>query len=182
MRGRADLPTDPWFVLSVVAAPLLLTGALAWWGRSELRVIVRPPDDGHDRVVLFDGDCGFCRRWMVWARSHPHAGVMYAPCQDESGLRQKAGITDAQCGQASFLVVLRRGQPVRVLSGAAAINGALERFSGWGNIGWRFLAALYRLPGLMQLENRAYRWVARNRHRFASGSCTVDEMRHRSGP
>jgi len=46
-----------------------------------------------------------------------------------------------------------------VKGGAAAINEAL------GSVPWlRPISWLYRVPGLRQLEDLIYRWVARNRH------------------
>ena len=55
--------------------------------------------------------------------------------------------------------------------GAAAINAAL------GALGGVFVLAplLYRLPGLKQLEDVVYAWVARNRHRMpgASDACQL---------
>jgi len=37
-------------------------------------------------VLMYDGDCGFCRRWVGFARRWTHARVEYAPYQ-EAGAR-----------------------------------------------------------------------------------------------
>ncbi len=49
----------------------------------------------------------------------------------------------------------------RLTGGAAAINAALA-------LVWWFkpIAFLYQLPGICQLEDRVYRWVADNRYRL----------------
>ncbi|MCA9949119.1 MAG: DUF393 domain-containing protein [Anaerolineales bacterium] len=49
----------------------------------------------------------------------------------------------------------------RLTGGAAAINASLASI-------WWFkpIALLYKLPGLRQLEDRVYRWVADNRYRL----------------
>lgn len=55
----------------------------------------------------------------------------------------------------------------RLYGAAEAVNRSL--WSVW----WlRPLTRLYYLPGLRQLEEWIYRWVARNRHRLPGGSAT----------
>jgi predicted DCC family thiol-disulfide oxidoreductase YuxK len=169
-----------WPVYLVLASASLIGGA--WWlARDAVRLVARPIDDGLERVLLYDQDCGFCQKWMEWARAHPQHRVRYEPCQSQVVLRKAAGISESQCLDSSMLVVLREGEPQQVLMGAAAINGAMERFAGGSNIGWRFLAAAYRLHGVQEAENLGYRWIANNRHRFGSGTCSVDEMRRQTG-
>lgn len=60
----------------------------------------------------------------------------------------------------------------RLCGGAAAVNGAL-RYVWWT----RPFTWLYPLPGIKQLQERVYRWVADNRYRLPGGSaqCRVDE-------
>lgn len=49
----------------------------------------------------------------------------------------------------------------RLFGGAAAINAALS-FIWW----FKPVAFLYQLPGIRQLQDRVYRWVADNRTRL----------------
>ncbi len=60
----------------------------------------------------------------------------------------------------------------RLHGGAAAVNRAL-RFVWW----IRPFTWLYPLPGIKQLQERVYRWVADNRHRLPGGSaqCRIDD-------
>ena len=59
----------------------------------------------------------------------------------------------------------------RLYGGAAAVNQAL-RFIWW----IRPLTYFYRFPGVRQLEDKVYRWVANNRYRLPGGtaSCPID--------
>jgi predicted DCC family thiol-disulfide oxidoreductase YuxK len=60
----------------------------------------------------------------------------------------------------------------RLTGGAAAVNDAL-RTVWWA----RPFAWLYRLPGIKQLEDALYRWVAKNRYRLpgSSAQCRLDD-------
>ena len=58
----------------------------------------------------------------------------------------------------------------RVLGGAdAAVPEILRRLRGW-----RWVAALFRLPGAGLIAPIAYRWIARNRYRI---SCAIGAPR-----
>ena len=76
-------------------------------------------------------------------------------------------LTAEQCMEAAWYV----DEAGRQFRGAAAINTAL------GALGGVFYVAslFYRIPGLKQLEDAAYAWVARNRHRMpgASDACKL---------
>ena len=57
----------------------------------------------------------------------------------------------------------------RLSGGAAAINEALKE------VWWlRPLTYLYSLPGVKQVQNRLYCWVADNRHRLPGGTPQCD--------
>jgi predicted DCC family thiol-disulfide oxidoreductase YuxK len=68
-----------------------------------------------------------------------------------------AGLT-ADDGRRQAWLLLPDG---RAYGGAAAMNGALG-YTWWG----KWLLPLYQLPGMRQLQDAIYRWVARNRSRF----------------
>lgn len=59
----------------------------------------------------------------------------------------------------------------KVLGGAAAVNQCFH-FIWWA----RPLALLYRLPGLHQLEDWLYHWIATHRHLMpgASATCSIE--------
>lgn len=73
------------------------------------------------------------------------------------------GLTPAD-GQAQVWFVARNG---RLFGGAEAINRAL-RLVWWA----KPFTYLYPLPGIRQLQNYIYRWVAANRHRLPGATTT----------
>lgn len=83
------------------------------------------------------------------------------------GLLARTGLTAEQTMDAAWFV----DSGGRQQRGAAAINAALAEIGGV----FKFMAALYRLPGLRQLEDAVYRWVAANRYRLpgSTAACAV---------
>lgn len=83
------------------------------------------------------------------------------------GLLARTGLTVAQAIEAAWFV----DGAGRQHRGAAAINAALAEIGGV----FKLIAALYRVPGLRQLEDAVYRWVAANRYRLpgSAPSCAV---------
>jgi predicted DCC family thiol-disulfide oxidoreductase YuxK len=129
-------------------------------------------DDGHDAWLLYDDDCGFCRRWCAWARSRGgDRAVCFVGCAAAVEVRQAAGISESECARAALLVETTASGELRTRRAAAAINGVLRRLPGWRNLHWRIAARLYWVPGVRQLEEAGYRLVARNRHRLGPASC-----------
>lgn len=93
------------------------------------------------------------------------------------GLLDAVGLTEQQCQEAAWFVD-DRGRAHR---GAAAMNEALRRLGGV----FRVASWLYRVPGLRQVEDIAYAWVARNRWRMpgAAAACATSAepgMDHRA--
>jgi len=61
----------------------------------------------------------------------------------------------------------------RLSGGAAAVNAALKK------VWWiRPFAYFYRLPGIKQIQDRVYRWVAANRHRLPGGAPECAPITH----
>lgn len=127
------------------------------------------------RWLLFDGDCGFCRRWCDWAiRRGAEQTVTFQPCQEAVELRAKAGVHHEQClRSAVYIEATSAGDIARVRTGAAAINSVLSNLPGSRNLFWRWLTCLYAVPGLQQLEEFGYRFIARNRGRFGRQQCRI---------
>jgi predicted DCC family thiol-disulfide oxidoreductase YuxK len=137
--------------------------------------------DSGEMWLLFDGDCGFCQRWVNWARKRgAERHVQFQPCQHAVDLRAQAAIAIEECGHSAILV--KSGQRgLEVHRAAAAINGVLRTLPGGRNFFLRSISHLYSVPGIKQIEEIGYRWIARNRHRFPGDSCrvngTADERR-----
>lgn len=107
-------------------------------------------------VFLFDGDCGFCRKWASRLERITKDRIPVVPWQSVE--IASLGVTAEACGQAVQFVE----ESGRVSSGAVAVARHLTRLS----IPWGVAGALMLLPGVRHLAGAVYNWVARNRHRF----------------
>ena len=128
-------------------------------------------------VVLYDGHCPFCTRQSRRLARLAHPGVLETVSFQEPGvLEQFPGLTYEACMKAMHLIT----PDGRIFLGAEAIVQALttRRLFVW--VLW-----LYYLPGLRQLVNGLYAFIAANRYRFwgktapsecNSGACQI----HRS--
>lgn len=109
-------------------------------------------------LLLYDGSCALCRRGSERAVRWAAPGRLARRSFREPGvLEQFPQISAAACEQAMQLVT----DDGRVFSGAEAAFRILATR-------WWLKPALwmYLLPGVRQLADAAYRWVAQNRHRL----------------
>jgi predicted DCC family thiol-disulfide oxidoreductase YuxK/uncharacterized membrane protein YhaH (DUF805 family) len=109
-------------------------------------------------VLLFDGDCGFCRHWIERWRAETGDRVEYAPSQEAGARFPKLKPEDF--AEAVYLV-----EPDgRVSRGAEAVFRGLA-YAGGPRRAWR---ALYeRAPPFRAASELAYRFVARRRPLFS---------------
>ncbi len=111
-------------------------------------------------LVIFDGTCGFCSRVVAWVAGLDwRRKVVWLPSQTP-GLGPLVGLTQADTDAAAW-AVMPSGAHRR---GAGAVAATLDAFLP---AGVPVMTAIYRVPGLRQLADLAYAWVARNRGRFA---------------
>jgi len=105
-------------------------------------------------LLLFDGECGFCRRWIERWRKKAQGTVDFKPYQEV--LNNFPQVSEAACEKAVQLV-LPDGS---VISGAHAVFKAL----GFSGNFYRSLDRLYdRLPLFGKLSEKAYQWVSDHR-------------------
>jgi predicted DCC family thiol-disulfide oxidoreductase YuxK len=105
-------------------------------------------------LVLFDGDCGFCRRWVERWRGRTQGRVRFEPARPV--LRWLFGIRKRDARRAMQLIAPSGA----VFSGAEAAF----RMLGWSpHRGTRWAARLGRLPGVLQVARGVYAVIARNR-------------------
>lgn len=104
-------------------------------------------------TMLWDGECGFCERWISrWKRATGDA-VTYRPYQD--AVSEFPQVHEEDC-QKAVQLVLPDGQ---VLSAAHAV---LQALALGGRAGW--LLGLYRRSRSFRfVSETAYRFVAANR-------------------
>ena len=110
-------------------------------------------------VLIYDGDCGFCRRSVARLRKITGERIEYAPFQEVAG-------NFPQIPRVRFEEAVHLIDPDgRVSSGAEAVFRTLA-YGGRTSLLW-----LYRhLPGFRGVSEWAYRWVAEHR---VHGSCPV---------
>ncbi|HEX4631025.1 MAG TPA: lipase maturation factor family protein [Chthoniobacterales bacterium] len=106
-------------------------------------------------LLIFDGDCHFCRRWIERWRGLTAGAVEYAPFQEVAD-RYPEIPREAFEGAVHFVDV-----DGTVYRGAEAVFRSL----GWRAGGWRW--CYEHVPGFAAISETAYGFVA-HRRRFAS--------------
>ncbi len=104
-------------------------------------------------VMIYDGDCAFCRRWIRRWQRLTGDEVEYAPYQDAL---DRFPQVSRESAEAAVQLVLTGGE---VLSGAAAVCRTLRDVHG---LGWAD-RAYGKVPGFRPIVEMVYRLVARNR-------------------
>ena len=111
---------------------------------------VRPP------TLVFDGDCGFCRRAVRYLMGVTAERVKFRPYQEAA---QDFPAIDPVRFKESVVLMLPDG---RVCYAAQAVFETMQ-LGGKGLLIW-----CYRyLPGFRRVSEAIYRWVARNRLLFS---------------
>ena len=104
--------------------------------------------------LVYDGDCGFCRYTVDYARALTGDGVEYLPYQAVAGEYPSLGAADF----ARSIWLFEAGPDGPAASGADA---AFRTLALGGRRGWRWV---YRhVPGFAWVAERGYDWVARHR-------------------
>lgn len=111
-------------------------------------------------TLIFDGECGICQQAVSllkrWDREHV---LRYVPFQDSAAVA-RFEIALPALAAAMHLVV----PDGRVYAGADAVPELLRLFPGK-----RWLAPLFRIPGVLPIARRIYAWIARRRRCLVRG-------------
>ena len=111
-------------------------------------------DTTHNKPILvYDGDCDFCKYWIFRWRYITKDRIDYAPYQDVYAKFTEIPISDFQ---SSVHLILESGQ---VYSGAEAVLRALNN----GVLLWCYC----KLPGFSLITETIYRFVAKHRQHFS---------------
>lgn len=106
-------------------------------------------------VVIYDGQCPFCRRLVAFARRRDgRAQFEYIAFQEPGIVQRFPQLAGVDLGDSVRLIE----SDGNVLAGAAAVHGVLRRLRFWRHLAW-----IYRLPGGAWLAQRGYACVARHR-------------------
>ena len=118
-------------------------------------------------MVLYDGQCGFCSRWVkYWAATLGRHGFEIASL-DEPWVAKKIKMPPEE-----LLTDKRLLTTAGELISGADVYLYVTRRIWWA---WPFYA-IFSLPGFNSLIHIGYRWFARNRHRISS-SCQLQTRR-----
>ena len=114
-------------------------------------------------VVLYDGQCGFCSRWVKrWSRALERRGFEIASL-DEPWVARKLAMPREE-----LLTDIRL-----LTSGGELISGADVYLYVMRRVWWAWpFSAILSLAGVRRLVHIGYRWFARNRY-FISRSCKL---------
>lgn len=122
-------------------------------------------------IVVFDGVCLLCSRWVRFILRHDRAGrYRFAAMQSERG-RALLAAHGLDPDDPNSLLLLRHG---RAWTDSDAILRVVAGFGG----AWRSVLVLSAIPRL--LRDPAYRWLARNRYRWfgRSEACWLPAPEH----
>jgi predicted DCC family thiol-disulfide oxidoreductase YuxK len=124
-------------------------------GRSQ--VPCETPGAPRRATLVFDGRCGVCSRFVrVMKRLDRKQRVTAMPYQ-KPGVPASVGLTAEACRKAAWAVTPEGGR----YRGAGAVNLAVAVA-----LGTNLPYAFYRLPLIKRAQDRAYDWIAANRHRL----------------
>ena len=107
-------------------------------------------------LLVYDGDCSFCRKWMVRWRRLIGDRVDYAPFQQVA-----ERFPEIPVERFRHAVHLRLADG-RWTCGAEAVFLSLSHAPGLGALRWMY----ERVPGCAALSEWCYRFVARHRAGF----------------
>jgi predicted DCC family thiol-disulfide oxidoreductase YuxK len=117
-------------------------------------------------LMVYDGDCGFCRRWIGRWKKVTADAVEYEPYQTAAG-------RFPQTPEAEFQKAVYLFEPNgRVTHGAEAVFRSLStnRFLKW----LPFFSM--KVPFFLSVSEKIYQWIARNRSFLSqSGSCGLSQ-------
>jgi predicted DCC family thiol-disulfide oxidoreductase YuxK len=111
-------------------------------------------------TLIYDGDCGICQQAVTRLKRWDQEQVLqFVPFQNEAAVAAFDIALPALA--AAMHLVLPDG---RVYAGADAIPELLRLVPGK-----RWIAPLFRIPGVLPLARGIYAWIARRRHCLVRG-------------
>lgn len=111
-------------------------------------------------TLIYDGECGLCRQAVdLLRRWDREQALRFVPFQDGPAVA-RFGIALPALAAAMHLVF----PDGRVYAGADAAPELLRLVPGK-----RWLASVFRVPGVLPLARRGYAWIAARRHCLVRG-------------
>lgn len=116
-----------------------------------------PPAQARPRcIVVYDGECPFCQKQMDWVRARDRQERFEFVPSQAPDLVQRFPVLEGEDLDSGLRLLPPDGL---VYSSADAVYEIARRLPRW-----RWLAWLYRVPGLRALARSLYRWIAAHRH------------------
>ena len=109
-------------------------------------------------VIVYDGDCAFCRAQVARIRAWDRAGQFETAPRRTPGLDDRFPILRDADFNTGMRVVIGPGE---AYVGADAIHAIVSRLPRWRRVAW-----LYHVPGVRGAARQLYAWIARNRARL----------------
>jgi predicted DCC family thiol-disulfide oxidoreductase YuxK len=120
-------------------------------------------------VVLYDGHCKLCDAGSLRLVKMARPGAIErVDFQQPGALDRFPGLTHDDCMKQMYLVA-----PNGRLY--AAFEAAVRAVATHGGIGW--IAYLYYVPGIRQLFDLLYRWIAARRYRLSGRKTSAGDCR-----
>lgn len=113
-------------------------------------------------VLIYDGDCGFCKQCIEWGLRNLTAFPAYLPSADPDA--RQLGLSQAELESQVWLVTSKK-----TYGGANAVSFLLRLQPNffWRSCAWVILIAL-------PISNLVYRWFAKNRSRLGPKNCELN--------
>jgi predicted DCC family thiol-disulfide oxidoreductase YuxK len=108
---------------------------------------------GGEKILIFDGDCAFCKLWVEFWRTLTGNSVEYTPYQTAAGVSAQIPREEAR-SRVQFLSGGERYQ------GAAAVFQLLSGLPAYAWLAW----AWKKLPGFAFISERVYSFIAAHRN------------------
>jgi predicted DCC family thiol-disulfide oxidoreductase YuxK len=119
-----------------------------------------------DALLIYDGDCAFCKQSLKWAIDRLPTMSRYVAYQKVKFSNFGLSLADVQ----SQVWLIESDQKY---GGHLAVSWLFRHQPTWG---WRALGLL--IKAFSPLSALVYRWVAKNRHRLPGGTkeCTINDQ------
>ena len=107
-------------------------------------------------TLVYDGQCPFCRRWVTRIARADRAGAFEFVARQTEGLTKRfPKLADGDFSTGMRLIL--PDDTIHIGADAAYQIARRLRF-------WRWIAWVYRVPGIHALTRAVYAWIAANRH------------------
>lgn len=116
-------------------------------------------------LLIYDGDCAFCKNSLRLA-------IKYLPDLPRYAAYQKLNL------ESVGLALSQAQAQVWLIDGSKKLGGHLAvawMFSHQKNLGWKFIGGLIKF--FSPISALVYAWVAKNRHRLPGGTkeCSIED-------